>query len=344
MSGLTLLEDAPLLARSTFRVPARAALLADIRRPEALLELFAYPYLHDQPVLVLGEGSNILFAGDVPGVVVSLALPGIQVLDDDGQHARIRVEAGERWDDLVRWSVGRGFHGLENLALIPGSVGASPIQNIGAYGTEVGEFIQAVEAYDRVERRMTRLAAADCRFGYRDSVFKQAPGRWVISAVEFQLDRRRPLRLDYAGVPEALAAMGVDAPRPAHVAEAISRLRASKLPNPALVGNAGSFFKNPGLPAAHADALARAFPGLPVFARSDGQAKLPAAWLIEHCGWRGYREGDAGVSEMHALVLVNHGEATGGQILALAHRIADSVMQRFGIPLEPEPRIVGGQW
>jgi len=344
MSGLTLLEDAPLLARSTFRVPARAALLADVRRPEALLELFAYPYLQAQPVLVLGEGSNILFAGDVPGVVVSLALPGIRILDDDGQQARIRAEAGERWDDLVRWSVGRGFHGFENLALIPGSVGASPIQNIGAYGTEVGEFIHAVEAYDRQARRMTRLSAADCRFGYRDSAFKQAPGRWVIAAVEFLLDRERPLRLDYAGVPEALAAMGVASPRPAHVAEAISRLRASKLPNPAVLGNAGSFFKNPILPVAEAEALAAAFPGLPVFGHADGRAKLPAAWLIEHCGWRGHREGDAGVSDRHALVLVNHGQATGAQILALARRIADSVGERFGVRLEPEARIVGADW
>jgi UDP-N-acetylmuramate dehydrogenase len=343
MSGYLLRENAPLLARNTFRVPATAALLADVRRPEALAELFAFPYLRSHPILVLGEGSNLLFAGDFDGVVVSLPFPGIRVLEDHGEHALVRAEAGERWDDLVRWTVGRGLHGFENLALIPGSVGAAPIQNIGAYGVEVAEFIATVEAFDRQEGRLLRVACADCAFGYRDSVFKQQPERWVVTAVEFLLPRQRELRLDYAGVREELQRMGVDAPRPSHVAEAISRLRTAKLPNPALIGNAGSFFKNPVVAMATADALRAGHPGLPVFPAA-ADAKLSAAWMIEHCGWKGFREGDAGVSAQHALVLVNHGQASGAQVLDLARRIAASVQARFGIALEPEPRIIGARW
>jgi UDP-N-acetylmuramate dehydrogenase len=344
MSDYTLRADAPLEARSTFRVQARAELLADVRSADGLADLLVHPDIAGRPTLVLGEGSNLLFAGAVEGLVLSLAMSGIEVLADDGERASIRVAAGERWDDLVGWSVARGFHGLENMALIPGSVGAAPIQNIGAYGAEVAEFIDSVEAFDRQTLDLVRMSASACAFGYRDSIFKRQPERWVIVAVEFVLDRVRPLRLDYAGVRETLAAMGVDAPRPVHLAEAISRIRVSKLPNPALVGNAGSFFKNPTIAAPLANALGAAFPGLPVFGHADGQAKLSAAWLIEHCGWKGVREGDAGVSDMHALVLVNHGRATGLQILDLAHRVAASVEQRFGVALEPEPRIVGERW
>lgn len=344
MSGYTLREKAPLDARSTFRVSARAELLADVRTPEGLAELLAFPYVRSQPLLVVGEGSNLLFVGEVPGVVVSLAATGIRVLEDDGDRATFRVEAAERWDDFVRWSVGRGFHGLENLALIPGSIGACPIQNIGAYGAEVAEFIVAVEAHDRREGHLLRLPAADCAFGYRDSVFKREPERWVITAVEFALDRHRPLRLDYAGVAESLAELGVEQPRPVHVAEAISRLRTRKLPNPALLGNAGSFFKNPTIDARRAAELARDFPGLPVFGHAAGQAKLSAAWMIEHCGWKGHREGDAGVAAQHALVLVNHGRASGADILELARRVSASVADRFGVALEPEVRIVGARW
>ncbi len=348
MSDYTLRRHAPLDARSTFRVQARAELLADVRSATGLADLLAHPDYAALPALILGEGSNLLFAGHVEGLVIALSMPGIRVLSDGGNRATLRVEAGERWDDLVRWSVARGFHGLENMALIPGSVGASPIQNIGAYGSEVGEFIDTVEAFDRQTFDVVRLAHADCAFGYRDSIFKRSPERWIITAVEFVLDRQRPPRLDYAGVRETLAGMGVDVereiPRPSQVAEAISRLRSSKLPNPVLIGNAGSFFKNPSIASSVADALRNDFPAMPVFGHSGDEAKLSAGWLIEHCGWKGFRDGDAGVSDMHALVLVNHGRASGEQILDLARRVAASVHERFGVHIEPEPRIVGATW
>jgi len=342
--GYQLADNVSLEGRNTFRVPARAAIMADVSRADALAELFDFAMLREGPVMVLGEGSNLLFVGDHPGVVVCLAMARASVLEDDGAHALVRAEAGLNWNDFVRWTLGKGFAGLENMALIPGTVGACPIQNIGAYGVEVGEFIETVEAFHRGTGQLKRVARADCGFAYRDSVFKAALEDWTITAVEFRLPRERELRLDYAGVREELQAMGVETPRPSQVAEAISRIRTRKLPNPALIGNAGSFFKNPVLPGAQAAALQAEHPGLPVFGQDEDARKLSAAWLIEQAGWKGYREGDAGISAQHALVLVNHGRATGVQLLALAHRVADSVQEKYGVALEPEPRIIGARW
>lgn len=342
MTDFTLLEKAPLLGRNTFRVAAKAELLADVRSRRGLAELFAFPRVKSMPLLVLGEGSNLLIAGDLPGLVVSLAMVGIDLVEESDDGALVRAEAGVNWNDFLGWTLGRGLVGLENLALIPGTVGAAPIQNIGAYGTEAGEFIETVEAFDRRTGEFARIAGADCGFAYRDSIFKRDPERWIVVAVEFRLPRQRPLRLGYAGVREELAAMGVDAPRAVHVAEAISRLRTRKLPNPALLPNAGSFFKNPLVPAALAESLRAALPGLPAWPGTTPELrKLPAAWLIEACGWKGFREGDAGVADQHALVLVNHGSASGADLLALARRIVASVHERFGVVLEPEPRILG---
>ena len=345
MSGYQLAENVSLAGRNTFRVPARAAMMADVTHSEALSELFDFAMLRDGPVLVLGEGSNLLFAADFPGVVVCLTMAGARIVEDDGAHALVRAEAGLSWNDLVTWTLGKGLSGLENMALIPGTVGACPIQNIGAYGVEVGEFIETVEAFHRGTQQLKRVGRADCAFAYRDSVFKADLEQWVITAVEFRLPRQRELRLDYVGVREELAVMGVDTPRAVHVAEAISRIRTRKLPNPALLGNAGSFFKNPLLPAERTDALRSEHPQLPVFAtNAPGLRKISAAWLIESAGWKGYRDGDAGIAAQHALVLVNHGKASGSQLLSLAHRVADSVQEKFGVALEPEPRLIGARW
>ncbi len=345
MGGYQLAENVSLAGRNTFHVPAIAAMMADVNRDDALLELFDYAMLRDGPVMVLGEGSNLLFAADFPGVIVCLTMAAIRLLEDDGGHALVRAGAGLAWNDLVTWTLGKGLCGLENMALIPGTVGACPIQNIGAYGVEVAEFIETVEAFDRGTQQVKRIAAADCGFAYRDSMFKAALDRWVITAVEFRLPRQRALQLDYAGVREELAAMGAAAPRASQVAEAISRIRTRKLPNPALIGNAGSFFKNPVISAEQAAALQEAHPQLPVFASAAaGQRKISAAWLIEKAGWKGYRDGDAGVSAQHALVLVNHGGATGPQLLDLAYRVADSISKQYGVALEPEPRLIGATW
>jgi UDP-N-acetylmuramate dehydrogenase len=339
-TGYTIVENASLEGRNTFHVAARADLLIDVRRREALAELFGFAALRTRPLLVLGEGSNILFTRDWPGVVLSMATRGIAILDSDGTHARVRVEAGENWNDFVHWSIGQGFAGLENLVAIPGTVGAAPMQNIGAYGVEVREFVAEVEAWDREALRFVALPNAACAFAYRDSMFKREPDRHVITAVVFDLPRQRAPRLDYAGVREELAQIGATEPRPASIAEAITRIRMRKLPNPLVVGNAGSFFKNPLMPAAEAAAIGREHPSAPIWPAGEGLAKISAAWLVESCGFKGLREGDAGISNQHALVLVNHGHASGAALRALAERIAATVRERFGVDLQPEPLII----
>jgi UDP-N-acetylmuramate dehydrogenase len=341
-----LAESVSLAARNGFRVAARAEVFIDVRRIEALPELFSMPYLQRSPLLVLGEGSNTLIVGDVPGVVMAIGIMGRDVLASDDHAGLLRVGAGERWDDVVAWSLGLGYAGLENLVLIPGLAGAAPIQNIGAYGTEAGEFIETVEAWDRRSARLVRLGRTDCGYGYRDSVFKRDPSRWLVTAIELRLPRGHAPRIDYPGLREELAALGASKPpRPAQIAEAVSRLRTRKLPNPALVPNVGSFFRNPVVSIEHARQLQAEAPTLPAWEVDHGRSrKLSAAWLIEHAGWKGVREGDAGVSAQHALVLVNHGQASGAQMFELAQRIAVSVRDRFGVWLEPEARIVGARW
>jgi len=344
--GLTFTEHASLQARNGFRVAARAELLVQIRRTEALPELFALPWLRSAPLLVLGDGSNTLLVGDVSGTVLVFEHRGRSLLREDDSGALLRIAAAEPWDDVVRWSLGLGLRGLENLALIPGTVGAAPIQNIGAYGVELAEFVETVEAWDRLTATLVRLKRTECAFGYRDSVFKQEPGRWLVTALELRLQRDRPLQIDYPGLPQELAALGAETnPRASQVAEAVTRLRTRKLPDPNLTPNVGSFFRNPIVASDLAETLARSEPNLPRFATEDPtRSKLSAAWLIERAGWKGHRDGDAGVSSQHALVLVNHGQASGAQILDLAQRIAASVEERFGVALEPEARIVGASW
>jgi UDP-N-acetylmuramate dehydrogenase len=339
----TLVENAALAPLNTLRVAASARWLAALRDADALPALLATPAARG-PVLVLGEGSNLLFAGDFPGLVLRPRFAGLQVRDDDGETATVRAEAGVGWDAFVTWTLARGFAGLENLALIPGLVGAAPIQNIGAYGVEVADSIAGVEAWDRLAGERARLTRDQCAFGYRDSVFKREPDRWIVTAVEFRLSRSAPLRLDYSGVREELAAMGSKAPTASLVADAVRRLRRRKLPDPAVIGNAGSFFKNPLVATAFATRLRDAHPDAPVHPAGPGHCKLSAAWLIERCGWRGHRCGDAGIAAQHALVLVNHGQASGAELLALARRVAASVQERFAVRLEPEPRILGAQW
>ena len=345
MKAWRLIADADLQSRNTFGVAARAPWLAEVSDGDALGEVLALPEFQDSVPMVLGGGSNLLFAADPQSAVIALDTHRIRISADDGVIAMVRVDAGVGWHALVLWSLENGLMGLENLALIPGTVGAAPIQNIGAYGTEVSEFVTTVEAWDRDRGSMVRLDRETCAFGYRDSLFKQVPDRYVITAVEFALPRQRTLKLDYAGIPEQLAAMGIASPTFRDVAEAVVRIRRSKLPDPAVIGNAGSFFKNPLVPASVADELQRQHDGLPVFrGDSTDSRKISAAWMIERCGWKGFRDGDAGIAASHALVLVNHGAATGEQLLSLARRIAASVQQHFGVALQPEPRLIGARW
>ncbi|MET4614905.1 UDP-N-acetylmuramate dehydrogenase [Stenotrophomonas sp. 2619] len=345
MPAWTLTENASLKALNTFHVEASAAQLLELHDPSLLPDVLALPQVADAPLLVLGSGSNVLLAGNVDGTVLVFANRSIEILEHRADHTVVRAGAGVSWHGLVMWSLQNGLSGLENLALIPGTAGASPIQNIGAYGVQVDEFIQAVEAWDREAAAWVRLDPEACQFGYRDSVFKQMPERYLITAIELRLPLLHALRLGYAGINEEMQAMGVELPVAADVANAVINIRRRKLPDPDVLGNAGSFFKNPVLPLEQVDVLLQHFPDLPVYpADQDTRRKLSAAWMIEACGWKGYRDGDAGVSPHHALVLVNHGTATGEQLLALARQISASVLEKFGVPIEPEPRLIGAQW
>src|SRR5690606_22996404 len=280
-----LVRDADLAARNTFGVPARAPWLLQVNDASLLPEALALPQLRGLPLLPLGGGSNLLFAGDAPGAALVMGGHDIRMLEDDGERVHVRAEAGVERHGLVMWSVEQGLSGLENLALIPGSVGAAPIQNIGAYGVEAGERITAVEAWDLDAQAFVRLDRGACAFGYRDSAFKRQPGRWIVTAVEFELSRTAAPHLDYAGLADELAGMGVASPGPREVAEAVIRIRRRKLPDPAVVGNAGSFFKSPIVPQALAEALRVANPALPVFPGDAATTrKLSAAWLIDACG------------------------------------------------------------
>ena len=334
--------DAPLGALNTFGIRASARVLWRLEDPADLSALLRS--LHDDahgPPLVLGAGSNLLITGDLERPVLQMALAGRRVLADDGVTVIVEAAGGERWDTFVRWTLAQGAAGLENLALIPGTVGASPIQNIGAYGVELRESFESLDAVDIDTGEARRFDAPDCGFGYRDSVFKHAGGeRWLVTAVRFRLSRRPMLRLDYGEIRDELARAGAGAPTPVSVADAVTAIRRRKLPDPAVLGNAGSFFKNPLLDAAAAAALRAREPELPAWPAGD-RVKLSAAWMIERCGWKGHRDGDAGVHAAHALVLVNHGSASGAQLLSLARRIRDSVEARFGIALEAEPIVVG---
>lgn len=345
MTAWTLTENASLKALNTFHVDASAERLLELHDVTLLPEVLALPQVAGKPLLVLGAGSNVLIADDVPGTVLVFANREISALEHRADHTVVRAGAGVNWHGLVMWSLQNGLSGLENLALIPGTAGAAPIQNIGAYGVQVDEFINAVEAWDRAEQTWVRLEAEACQFGYRDSLFKHEPDRYLITAIELRLPLLHHLRVGYAGIAEEMQAMGVELPVAADVANAVIAIRRRKLPDPDVLGNAGSFFKNPVLPLDQVDVLLQQYPDIPVYpAAQDTHRKLSAAWMIEACGWKGYRDGDAGVAPSHALVLVNHGNATGGQLLDLARRISASVLEKFGVPIEPEPRLIGAQW
>jgi len=340
-----ILRDVPLQSRNTFGVRTHARLLAEVDDASALPGLLAGKEFAGQAPLVLGGGSNLLFVEDPRPPLLVLTGRKVCVRADGGDRAIVRADAGVQWHGFVLDTLARGFAGLENLALIPGTVGAAPIQNIGAYGVEVCEFVHAVEAFEPATGQSRRLDRDDCRFAYRDSVFKQQPDRYIVTAVEFDLPRDHAPVLGYAGLGDELAAAGIDSPTARQVADAVVAIRRRKLPDPAVLGNAGSFFKNPIVPSAQAEALLAGYPALPAFGGGEpGTRKLSAGWLIDACGWKGHRDGDAGVAASHALVLVNHGSASGRQLFDLARRIADSVHLRFGVALEPEPRMIGAHW
>ena len=291
------------------------------------------------PVLVIGGGSNLLLTRDIDALVLHMASRGRRVLGDDGERIVVEAEAGEPWHPFVQWTLAQGYCGLENLSLIPGTVGAAPMQNVGAYGVEIKDVFVGLTALDRETGELRDFGLAECAFGYRDSLFKRNPGRWLILRVRFALSRTLQAHLDYGPVRQRLAEQGVTEPTAQAISEAICSIRREKLPDPAELGNAGSFFKNPVVSAELVERIRAQNPGVVAYPQADGQMKLAAGWLIEQAGWKGHREGDAGVHRLQSLVLVNYGQASGAQMHALARRIQADILERFGVELEMEPNL-----
>lgn len=334
--------DADLTACNTLGLPARAARLATLRSVAALRGLIQSGRLRESgPVLVLGGGSNVVLSRDWPGWVLRVAIMGREWLGVvDGVH-RVRAGAGERWHELVRWTLANGYPGLENLSLIPGTVGAAPIQNIGAYGVELAERFESLQAVSLDDGTLRTFSREAMCFGYRDSLLKQAGvGRWVIVSVTLRLPVAWQAVTGYGELANELAAHGAGRATPQAIADAVVGLRQRKLPDPARLGNVGSFFKNPMVTANTLAHLLRLHPDLPHYPQPGGSAKLAAGWLIERCGWKGRNLGPVGCYERQALVLVNRGGATGADVLRLAAAIQQDVWQRFGIQLEPEPHLI----
>jgi len=333
-------QNASLKHLNSFSVEARAGQLLELESEQDLQVFTADHHFDCKRDLILGGGSNVLFAGDVEGTVVLNRVCGKRIVADSDNEVLIEVCGGENWHRLVLWSLEQGLSGIENLSLIPGRVGAAPIQNIGAYSVELADVLDSLQALELAGGHMRDFNHDDCHFGYRDSRFKSADAdRFLITCIRLRLQRTFSAKLSYAGIGEELQTMGINEPTAKQVSDAVIRIRRRKLPDPEVTGNAGSFFKNPVVDPAKANQLVKDFVGLPVYTTENHGAKLSAAWMIEHCGWKGYRQGDAGVSQQHALVLVNHGHASGQNLLELADLIIDSVKNRFGIELKPEPLI-----
>ncbi|UVE19235.1 UDP-N-acetylmuramate dehydrogenase [Pseudomonas sp. LS44] len=338
--SLQIRERVSLKPFNSFGVDVQARLFAEAHDDDEVREALAYAEQQQLPLLVIGGGSNLLLTADVDALVLRMASRGSRLLSDDGQRVIVEAEAGEPWHPFVLWSLRQGLGGLENLSLIPGTVGAAPMQNIGAYGVELKDVFVGLAALDRHTGELREFSLADCAFAYRDSRFKREAGRWLILRVRLALSRQAALHLDYGPIRQRLVEQGIEAPTPMDVSRAICAIRSEKLPDPNELGNAGSFFKNPLVAAEQADRLRQQYADLVAYPQAGGLVKLAAGWLIERAGWKGFREGDAGVHRLQALVLVNYGEATGGQLLGLARRIQADVAVRFGVALEIEPNVL----
>jgi len=342
---MQLQQNVSLYPYNTFHIRATAKYFAAFSTLDELEE--ALTIFNKQPdnasenMFLLGGGSNVLFTKDVDGLVLKNEMQGIRVANEDETYYYVQSAAGENWHRLVMYCVEHNYAGMENLSLVPGSVGASPIQNIGAYGVEIKDIFHQLQAYDLHEKEVVTFNLHDCHFGYRDSVFKQAyKGRFVILNVTFRLRKHPVFNITYGAIREELERMGVTTLSIRAIAQAVINIRQSKLPDPAIIGNAGSFFKNPVIAHAHYLRLKESYPNIAAFTVNEQQWKVAAGWLIEQCGWKGYRTGDAGCYSKQALVLVNYGNATGEDIYNLSSTIIRSVQDKFGILLEREVNIL----
>lgn len=335
---LPIVDDQPLDSFNTFRLPARARHYLRVDGAAQLAAVRADTALAALPRLVLGGGSNLLLTRDVDGLVLHMTGQGREILGEHDGKILVRAQAGENWHGFVRYTLEQGLGGLENLSLIPGTVGAAPIQNVGAYGIETKDVFHSLTAFDMASGAIRVMDAAACRFGYRDSIFKHQEGRdLVVLDVTFALPVAWQANLRYAELANAVSEAGLSAPTPDEIGRLVEAIRRRKLPDPAEIGNAGSFFKNPVVSGAECTRLLALFPNLVHHAQPDGSVKLAAGWLIDQCGWKGRHLGAAGVYPKQALVLVNLGGATGQEVVTLAAAIQADVAARYGVTLEPEP-------
>lgn len=338
-------KNISLLPYNTFGIDVNAAHFFCLENPEDIADILGLPDFSDMSdnltdLLILGQGSNVLFTHDFKGVVIRNEIRGIRIFGESGEFVFIEAGAGEKWEDLVENAVGKNLGGIENLTLIPGTVGAAPVQNIGAYGVEAADVIVSVLAFHLEKKKWMTLDNEACGFGYRDSIFKrELKNKAVICSVVFRLSKTPELRLDYGDIRKELATRNLANPSVRDISGIIAGIRQSKLPDPEKIGNAGSFFKNPVISEAEFQLLSSAYPHVKFFRQGD-HYKISAGWLIEQAGWKGYRLGDAGCYDKQALILVNYGRATGGDILALAEKIEASVFDKFGISLEREVNVI----
>ena len=342
---MQILQDVSLQPHNTFGIDARARYWVTITSVVALQELLRNPAYQSLPKLILGGGSNVLFTQDFEGIVIKMDIRGIEVIEENEDYGWIRAGAGVNWHALVLHCIEQGYGGIENMSLIPGTVGAAPMQNIGAYGVEMKDVFVSLEAVEIATGKVVTFDHAQCQFGYRNSVFKNdLKGKYIITSVTMRLHKNPVVNTAYGDIEKTLARLLADRPgEPPNirdVSRAVIQIRQSKLPDPAQIGNAGSFFKNPVIPRPQYDTLVAQYENMPGYPVSDQEVKVPAGWLIEQCGWKGKRIADIGVHDKQALVLVNHGGGKGNDLKDLAYQIQDSVKQKFNIVIEPEVNVL----
>jgi UDP-N-acetylmuramate dehydrogenase len=335
-------NDVSLQAYNTFGIQAKAKYFIEITHVEQYIEILKNRDFAHIPHVFIGGGSNVLLTKDIDALLVKISISGIEVIDEDQDYVWVKAGAGVVWHDFVQYTVDHQWAGIENLSLIPGTVGAAPMQNIGAYGVEIKDIFDYLEALNLNNFQIEKFDNAACQFGYRESYFKhEGKGKFLITSVCFKLNKISKIQTSYGAIQDVLKENNLKNPSIKDVANAVISIRQSKLPNPKDIGNSGSFFKNPTVSKEEADRLMRAFPGIPHYpVLGSTDVKFPAGWLIEQAGWKGFREGDAGVHAKQALVLVNYGNATGNQILTLSEQIKKSILEKFGIKLETEVNIL----
>lgn len=338
---MDILENYSLKELNSFAISADTRYFAKLDNVEAIQELLEIEEYRTIPRLILGGGSNILLSGNFDGITLKVDISGRELIEEDEEYYYVKVGAGENWHNFVLYCIDNGYAGIENLSLIPGNLGAAPMQNIGAYGVELKDVFHELEAVKVDNGECVTLSNSDCKFGYRNSIFKsEAKDQFIITSVTLRFRKNYSFNTSYGNLEQELEEMNADSLTAKLISDAVCNIRTRKLPNPAEIHNAGSFFKNPIIPTEQFEQLYEQYPEMVSFKNSPKDVKLAAAWLIDSCGWKGKREGDAGVHENHALVLVNYGDSSGSDILNLSLEIAESVKEKFGIELEREVNLV----